>query len=165
MAKTEVGEATSPNNTTPIQYLHALWERSNAIYNLIDEASPTGPGLDAAAKVKSSWFFDGEMQVHRHASHLQLALLYEQPVTPVDAVILAGHIRSHGSGIDTIVDEYRKEAFEALERAQSSLFAFLAEQMPVEFSGSMASDLRSAQREVALRTGHPDNWDQLREAA
>ena len=162
MATAELRQPIEPGNSTPIQYLHELWERANAVYNAVEEASPVREGPDA--RVKASWFDDATMQVYRQAYHLQLALLNEQPVTMTDAAILAGHLQSHGCNIDGTAEKYREEAFEALERGQASLFGFLANQAGLQLSGWLAGTLAGARREIALRTGRPDDWDKNKAA-
>lgn len=165
MATSELGAVVALNNTTPIQSLHAQWEKANAAYNVVDEATPATADADPATCVKASWFNDGTGQLHRQAGHLQLALLYEVPLNMTDAVILAGHICSHGTEIDNLVEQFRKDAFDALDRALASLFAFMADQTPFEFDGWLGGTLRGAKREVALRIGQPELWRHESEAA
>lgn len=156
MATAKLRQAPVADNATPIQFLHALWERANSIYNVVEEATPTGD--DPNSKVKASWFGDATAQVYRQSSFLQLALLNEQPMSMADAVILAGHIHTHGIEIDHTATKYREETFAAQERAQASLFAFLSSQVPLPFEGWLADSLEGAKREVALRTGRPEGW-------
>lgn len=165
MATNELGGILSIANQTPILVLHTLWERANAAYNAVDEASPSSNSDDSSERVKHSWFNDGTKQIHAHAGHLQLAILNEIPRNKIDAAILSGHICTYGTAIDTLAEKYREEGFAALDRALASLFVFMSSQVSYQFDGWMDGTLRQAKREIVLREGKPEAWDSLREAA
>lgn len=148
MAEISIAQNTE---TTTIASLHKAWEAANAAYDATDEAMIKPDTTEIT--IRNSHLMIAQSRAFRQAGFLQQSILRAQPVTWLDAVILAGHIASFASGIDTTVDDHRKNDFEALDLATEALFVFMAGETGAEFGGYLASTLRCCRNSVNARTG------------
>ena len=163
-------DTTLHTGAVGVTIIEALQKRYDAAGDAVDalQRAQFGMADSPEGRVRSCWLEEGEQYASEEQSILEPCILNQQPVTWLDACILAAHIESIGSDFIAYTPEYQKKLQEPLARGMESLLVFIADEHDIDTESSefLRSVAGRARRNVLMRTGRPeqDAWLNKEEA-